>query len=92
MIQAIAKLQLGRIERRILENHKVPFSYDDGVIGLIASRCTELDSGGRMIDTILTNTVLPRISHEMLNRMVKAESVAKIHISVENEEFAYQFD
>ncbi len=92
MISAIAKLQLGRIEKRILENHKVPFTYDDEVIGLIASRCTELDSGGRMIDTILTNTVLPRISHEMLNRMIEAESVAKIHISVEDEEFAYRFD
>ena len=62
MIGAIARLQLGRIETRIRENHKIPFSYDDEVVKLIASRCTELESGGRMIDAILTNTVLPAIS------------------------------
>ncbi|RLJ22296.1 type VI secretion system ATPase TssH [bacterium endosymbiont of Escarpia laminata] len=58
VIGLIAKLQLGRIEKRIRENHKIPFSYDDEVIKLITNRCTELESGGRMIDTILTNTVL----------------------------------
>lgn len=92
MISAIAKLQLGRIEKRIAENHKVPFTYEEEVVTLIASRCTELDSGGRMIDSILTNTVLPRISEEMLTRMVDARPIERIHVGVDNEEFAYKFD
>src|SRR5207244_1872397 len=71
MIGAIARLQLGRIEKRIQENHKVPFSYDDEVVKLISSRCTELESGGRMIDAILTNTVLPKISEAFLSRMMQ---------------------
>src|SRR5512146_205570 len=64
IIGAIAKLQLGRIKKRVWESHQVPFSYDDEVVKLIVSRCTELESGGRMIDAILTNTVLPKISEE----------------------------
>jgi len=51
IIAAIAKLQLKRIEKRIMENHKVPFSYDDDVVKLITERCTEVESGGRLIDT-----------------------------------------
>ena len=92
MIGAIAKLQLGRIKKRILESHKVPFSYDDEVIKLIASRCTELESGGRMIDAILTNTMLPSISTEFLTRMMEGQSIEKVHVTVADGEFSYEFE
>ncbi|HTU65322.1 MAG TPA: type VI secretion system ATPase TssH [Steroidobacteraceae bacterium] len=92
MIGSIARLQLGRIEKRIRENHKVPFTYDDDVIKLIASRCTELESGGRMIDAILTNTVLPKVSQEFLERMVEAKPIARVHVSVADGDFRYSFD
>ncbi len=92
MVSAITKLQLGRIEKRILENHKVPFTYDEDVIKLIAERCTELESGGRMIDAILTNTMLPSISTEFLTRMMEGQEINMIHVSVSDGEFDYKFD
>jgi len=52
MLAAIIRLQIGRIKKRIEENHAVTFDCDDAVIGLVAKRCTELESGGRMIDAI----------------------------------------
>ena len=58
---SIIRLQLGRVAARIGERHKVAFSYDDAVVKLIASRCSEPESGGRMIDAILTNTMLPAL-------------------------------
>ena len=91
MLSNIARLQLGRIRKRIAEQQKLPFSFDDAVVKLIVSRCTEIDSGGRMIDAILTNTLLPHISKELLTRMVSGEPVEKIHVSVDNGEFAYSF-
>lgn len=91
MIGAIARLQLGRIKKRVEESHKVPFSYDDEVIKLIASRCTELESGGRMIDAILTNTVLPKISEEFLTRMMESKPIVRVHVSVADGEFGYEF-
>jgi len=92
MISAITKLQLGRIEKRIAENHKIPFTYDDDVVQLIAERCTELESGGRMIDSILTNTMLPKISEEFLNRMIEGKELAKVQVSVQDSEFSFSFD
>ncbi len=92
MICAITRLQLGRIKKRIAESHKVPFTYDDEVVKLIASRCTELESGGRMIDAILTNTVLPRISEEFLLRMMAGEPIERVHVNVQDGEFGFSFD
>jgi type VI secretion system protein VasG len=91
MIAAIARLQLGRIKKRIRENHGIPFSFDDEVIRLIAERCTELESGGRMIDAILTNTVLPEISQEFLTRMMEGKLPASVHVTVRDGQFAYDF-
>ena len=92
MIGAIARLQLKRIEKRIRENHKVPFDYDDEVVKLIVSRCTELESGGRMIDAILTNTVLPAISEEFLKRMMEGKPIERVNVRVAGGEFAYEFE
>jgi type VI secretion system protein VasG len=92
MVGSIARLQLGRIAKRIGQAHKVPFTYDDEVIKLIASRCTELESGGRMIDAILTNTVLPAISREFLTRMMEGKPVDRVHVKVTGGEFSYAFE
>jgi type VI secretion system protein VasG len=91
MIEAITRLQLGRIEKRVRDHHNVPFTYTDEVVALIRSRCTELESGGRMIDSILTNTVLPRISEEFLTRMMEGKTIEGIQVTVEDEQFAYGF-
>lgn len=92
MISEIIRLQLGRIKRRVNDNQKLPFTYDDAVIKLIAGRCKELESGGRMIDAILTNTMLPKISVELLNRTLENRPPNRIHISVDGGEFAYDFE
>ena len=92
MITAISQIQLRKIAKRVETNHGVPFTYDDNVIGLIAERCTDVDSGGRMIDSILTNTVLPSVSGEILTRMMKGRPVARVHVSVSDSEFSYDYD
>lgn len=88
----IVRLQLGRIEQRIHENHKIPFTYDDAVVHQIVSRCTEYESGGRMIDSILTNTVLPKVSTEILNSMMEAKTIQQVNLSIKDGEFAYAFN
>jgi type VI secretion system protein VasG len=92
VIGKIAVLQLGRIEKRIVENHKVPFTYGDDVIDLIVTRCNEVESGGRVIDMILTNTVLPRISNEILTRMMEGKAIDRVHVKVADSEFGYEFE
>lgn len=92
MLQNITKLQLDRIKKRVEATHKVPFEYDDDVVKQVVSRCTENESGGRQIDAILTNTLLPEISREFLNRMMEGQSIERVNVRVENGEFQYRFN
>jgi len=92
MLGEIARLQLNRITRRVQDHHDIPFTYDDDAVKLLVSRCTELESGGRMVDAILTNTVLPAISREFLERTIQGQALAGVRLSVANGDFAYHFD
>jgi len=65
-MKQIIRLKLGKVERRLKESHKVLLKYDDGVVDAIAQRCTEVESGARNVDNILTNTLLPEMSRLLL--------------------------
>ena len=88
----IIRLQLDRIGHRTKDNHNIPFSYDDEVVELIASRCTEVESGARTVDAILTNTVLPEIGQELLTRLMEGKTAKRVHVGVTNSELTYSFD
>jgi len=90
ILRLIIKLQLGKIKNRIADNHGAQFSYDDAVIETVAKRCTDVDSGARNVYNILTGTMLPDMSGEVLSRMAAGESIKKVHVAVgENENFVY---
>lgn len=89
MLGKIIHLQLGRIVRRVRDNHDADFVFDADVVRLIAARCTEVESGGRMIDAILTNTILPRVSEVILGRMLEQQRVDSIRIGVTGTDFSY---
>jgi type VI secretion system protein VasG len=91
MLQGIVRLQLNRIKRRVEENHALTFDFDDSVVDLIVSRCNEVASGGRVIDAILTNSMLPDVSVELLSRKMGQEPVQAIRVSVKDSEFEYGF-
>ena len=88
----IVRLQLGRIRKRVEERYRVPFEVGEDVVRLVVSRCTEGESGGRMIDAILTNTMLPDISREFLNRMLEGRSIQVVRVGASDGQFTYQFD
>jgi type VI secretion system protein VasG len=92
MLSNIVRLQLGRIAKRVQDHHRIPFTYDDSAVKLIVSRCTEVESGGRMIDAILTNTVLPEISHEFLKRTMEGAALKGVKLRAAEGRFDYQYD
>ena len=89
MLGGIVRLQLGRIGKRIRENHDAAFVYDDAVVNHIISMCNDPDTGGRMIDNIITNTLLPALSREFLKRSLAKEELKEAKVTIENGEFAY---
>ncbi|HEY2710679.1 MAG TPA: type VI secretion system ATPase TssH [Caulobacteraceae bacterium] len=91
MLAGIVQLQLDRVKRRIAENHNIVFDYGQDVIDLVVSRCTEVASGGRMIDAILTNTMLPELSIALLEKQMAGEEIARIEVKAKDSLFDYAF-
>ncbi len=92
MLKQIIKLNLSRVAKRVKENHKVPFTYDDAVPELIGTRCTELERGARMVEALITNQMLPEIGQEMLTRLVDARPINRVHIGTAEGQFTYAYD
>jgi type VI secretion system protein VasG len=92
MLDGIVRLQLGRIDRRIRDNHGASLVYDDAVVEHIISKCNDPDSGGRMIDNIITNTLLPALSREFLKRSLAKEEITQARVTIDGGEFAYAWN
>jgi type VI secretion system protein VasG len=91
-IMGIVKLKLGRLADRISLNHSAHFTFDEAVARTITDRCTEVDSGARNVDNILTQSVLPELSSLVLERMALDQPFSAIHMSVDGQgRFAYRF-
>jgi type VI secretion system protein VasG len=91
VLQLIIRLKLNKIVKRMADVRKIPLVYDDSVVDLISRRCTEVASGARMVDAIVTNTLLPRISREYLTKVMEGKDVVKVTVSAEDDEFRYDF-
>ncbi|MCE9660230.1 MAG: type VI secretion system ATPase TssH [Burkholderiales bacterium] len=92
MLGQIVRLQLNRIKKRVAENHKIPFEYSDDAVRLIVKRCNNAESGGRIIDSILTNTVLPKVSIEYLSRAAEGSELKAVRLGVADDDFTYAFE
>jgi type VI secretion system protein VasG len=56
----------------------------------VARRCTEVESGARNVDNILTNTLMPAISRQILSRLAAREGLSNIHVGIgEDGSFTY---
>ncbi|MCW6509309.1 type VI secretion system ATPase TssH [Lichenifustis flavocetrariae] len=92
MLGGIVRLQLDRIGQRIADNQNTAFSYGQAVVDHIVSLCNDPDSGGRMIDNIITNTLLPDLSRGFLDRALQNEVPGRVRVSVEDSVFSYKWD
>jgi type VI secretion system protein VasG len=89
MLAGIVRLQLDRIAKRVRESQRAAFVYDDAVVEHIVSLCNDPDSGGRMVDNIITNTLLPALSREFLARSLAKQTLTEARVGIENGTFTY---
>jgi type VI secretion system protein VasG len=93
VMKKIVRLKLGRIQKRIESSHRVRFSYDDALVDAVAARCTEVESGARNVDNILTNTLLPEVSVRILEQLATGEQIGAIRMGVTADGvFTYEVD
>jgi len=92
MLAEIVRLQLARIEQRIAKAHRIAVSIAPSVVDRIVARCNEADSGGRMVGAILSNTVLPTVSRQLLQATLEGKPVTQLSIRTDGNEFVYHYE
>ncbi|MBD1556906.1 type VI secretion system ATPase TssH [Vibrio sp. S9_S30] len=80
VLQGIASIQLNKIGKRISANYNAEFEYSDELISSLIDNCNEEGSGARAIQTIIQNSLLPKISDEVLNAISNDKAINKIVI------------
>ncbi|MGD0733530.1 MAG: type VI secretion system ATPase TssH [Terracidiphilus sp.] len=91
-LKQIIRLKLGKIQRRLQETHKITLEYGDELLNEVASRCTEVESGARNVDNILSNTMLPDLSRQILTRIAEGVAASKVFVSVKDGALTYAWD
>ena len=90
-LKQIVRLKLGKIQRRLAANHRIALDYDPALVDEVARRCTEVESGARNVDNILTNTLLPEVSRMLLGEMAEGRKVSAVMVGLSDDgRFAYQ--
>ncbi|CAM3418205.1 type VI secretion system ATPase TssH [Paracidovorax anthurii] len=92
MLEQIIRLQLQRIQTRIAERHGAAFEFDDAAIQLIRQRCTEVESGARMVDGIITQNLLPRLAMRFLQSSVESKSIRQIRLGAADSDFTIAYE
>ena len=85
IIRQIVELQLNRVRRRVADSYGARFEWDPALVDTIAARCTETSSGARNVENILSRTLLPELSGEVLARLADGESIGSVAVSVDSE-------
>ncbi len=91
VLAGIARLKLDQVGKRLREAHGARFGYGTDVLDHIVAQCRDPDSGGRMIDNIITNSILPDLSREVLNRMVSGDEMTTVDVVMKDGQIAYEF-
>jgi type VI secretion system protein VasG len=89
-MRLIVRLKLNKIARRMRENRNVAFIYDEALVESVAGRCTEVESGARNVDNILSGALLPDMSRELLSRMAAGEKIKEIRATLSGEGFGFE--
>jgi type VI secretion system protein VasG len=89
-LKRIIRLKVKKVQRRLKETHRVDLVLGDDIIDAVAERCTEVESGARNVDNILTNTMLPALSRLMLHSLVDGDRPSVIRVGIsETGDFTY---
>ncbi|MEY1556980.1 type VI secretion system ATPase TssH [Yoonia sp. R2331] len=90
-LHGITNLKLKSVIKRLKEAHGANMTFSKDVLDHIVEQCRDPDSGGRMIDNIITNSILPDLSRQVLSKMVSGEEMQAVEVVLKDGAIAYEF-
>jgi type VI secretion system protein VasG len=81
-IEAVTRLKLERIQERFATTRRGELTYHPEIVRAIAQHADATESGGRVIDAILTQTILPALSERILDEVAEGKTITGAHLSI----------
>ncbi|MGE0745670.1 MAG: type VI secretion system ATPase TssH [Rhodospirillales bacterium] len=91
ILRQIIGLKVGKVAARLRDSYGAAFTYDPKLVEHIMARCHEVESGARVVDSVLNRTVLPELSAELLTRATTGTPVTGVHMTV-TDDGAFRYD
>ncbi|MGG7556777.1 type VI secretion system ATPase TssH [Pseudomonas sp. ES3] len=82
VLRELIEIKLGRLGER-LNRRQLDFTYSQDLVDHLAERCTQSDSGARLIDHLLDLHVLPLVADRLLDAMATGESLKRVHATLD---------
>jgi type VI secretion system protein VasG len=92
VMRGICELKLKSIRRRLESAYRAEFAWSDDVVTAVVERCNEADSGARVIDRILSGTLLPDLSTKLLSRMAEGAPVERVRVDWDGADGAFRYE
>ncbi len=84
-MKGIVRLKLDKLAARLMQNNKMKLVYTPAVTDQITKRCTEVETGARNIDYILTGNIMPRMSQEILSHMTEEGMPSAVNLDLNDD-------
>lgn len=81
-MKGIVRLKLDKLAERLMQNNKMKLVYSPAVVDQITARCTEVETGARNIDYILSGNIMPRMSQQILSHMTEEGMPSEVHLDL----------
>lgn len=82
VLRELIEIKLDRLGER-LNRRQLDFTYSQDLVDHLAERCTQSDSGARLIDHLLDLHVLPLVADRLLDAMATDESLKRVHATLD---------
>ncbi len=83
VLRELIEIKLDRLGER-LNRRQLTFTYCQNLVDHLAQRCTQSDSGARLIDHLLDLYVLPLVADRLLDAMAVGESLKRVHATLDD--------
>ncbi|MGU1584700.1 AAA family ATPase, partial [Pseudomonas aeruginosa] len=81
VLRELIEIKLQRLGER-LARRQLAFDYSQALVGHLAERCTQSDSGARLIDHLLDTHLLPLVADRLLEAMARDERLERVHATL----------
>lgn len=82
-LSQITAISLNRIAKKLHEQYKAEFIWDQTFVDFVVGRNTDPTTGGRAVEQIINRSLMPRLAEECIQRLSEGLPIQKVSVSAD---------